>query len=71
MGFSYKPLWKILIDKDMNKVKLRDELRLSPSTLAKLSKDEYVSMEVLDRICRLLHCRIEDVVEYVSDEERK
>lgn len=71
MAFTYKPLWKILIDKEMSKVKLRDELGLSPSTLAKLSKDEYVSMEVLDRICRLLHCRIEDVVEYVFDEETK
>lgn len=71
MAFTYKPLWKILIDKEMSKVKLRDELGLSPSTLAKLSKDEYVSMEVLDRICRLLHCRIEDVVEYVFDEESK
>lgn len=67
MSFSYKPLWKLLIDRDMTKVQLRDALGLSPSTLAKLSKNEYVAMEVLDRICNYLGCRIEDIVEHVPD----
>ncbi len=49
------------------KVQLRDALGLSPSTLAKLSKNEYVAMEVLDRICTYLGCRIEDVVEHVPE----
>lgn len=66
MGFTYKPLWKLMIDRDMSKVDLRDALGLSPSTLAKLSKDENVSMDVLERICRYFNCRLEDVVEYVS-----
>ena len=69
MGFSYKPLWKQLIDKGMNKVQLRDALKLSPSTLAKLGRDEPVSMDVLDRICAYLHCSLSDVVERVPDEK--
>lgn len=69
MGFSYKPLWKLLIDKNMSKVQLRDALGLSPSTLAKLGKGEYVSMDVLDRICVFLSCKIEDIVEHMTEME--
>ncbi len=67
MGFSYKSLWKLLIDKDMSKIDLRDALGLSPSTLAKLSKNKCVSMEVLNRICNYLGCKLSDVVEHVPD----
>ena len=69
VGFSYNPLWKLLIDKGMNKIQLRDALGLSPSTLAKLGKNENVSMDVLNKICKYLGCTLHDVVEYVPDEE--
>ncbi len=51
MAFSFNPLWKLPIDKGMTKKKLRVTLKLSPNTMAKMSKGEYVSMEVLHRIC--------------------
>ncbi|NLM58597.1 MAG: helix-turn-helix transcriptional regulator [Clostridium sp.] len=51
MAFSYDKLWKLLIDKKMNKVALRDAIGISPTTLSKLSRDQYVSMEVLGKIC--------------------
>lgn len=62
--FSYKPLLKLLIDKNMTKTQLREQLGISMATLAKISKDEYISMKVLDDICSLLNCKIEDVIEH-------
>ena len=62
--FNYKPLLKLLIDKGMTKTQLREQLGISMATLAKISKDEYISMKVLDDICSLLNCKIEDIVEH-------
>ncbi len=67
MPFQYNKLWKILIDKKMMKTELRDAIGITPSTLAKLSKDEIVSMEVLGRICRYLDCNVGDIVDYIKD----
>lgn len=62
--FSYKPLLKLLIDKNMTKTQLREQLGISMATLAKISKNEYISMKVLDDICSLLNCKIEDIIEH-------
>ena len=62
--FSYIPLLKLLIDKNMTKTQLREQLGISMATLAKISKNEYISMKVLDDICSLLNCKIEDIVEH-------
>ena len=62
--FSYKPLLRLLVDKDMTKTQLREQLGISMATLAKISKNEYISMKVLDNICSLLNCKIEDIVEH-------
>ena len=62
--FSYKPLLKLLVDKNMTKTQLREQLGISMATLAKISKDEYISMKVLDDICSLLNCKIEDIIEH-------
>ena len=64
MAFSYNKLWKLLIDKNMNKVALRDSIGITPSTLSKLSKNQNVSMDVLERICKELDCNIGDIVDY-------
>lgn len=69
MAYSYKKLWKLLIDKNMNKVALRDAIDITPATLAKLSKNQPVNMEVLSRICRELKCNIGDIVDYIPDVE--
>ena len=62
--FNYKPLLKLLIDKGMTKTQLREQLGISMSTLAKISKNEYISMKVLDDICSLLNYKIEDVIDH-------
>lgn len=59
---SYKPLLKLLIDKNMKKT----ELPLSLPTVAKLSKNEYVSLEVIDKLCEHLNCQPGDLIEYVK-----
>ncbi len=68
MAFSYNKLWKLLIDKNMNKTALRDTIGITPSTLARLSKNQNVTMDVLGKICKELNCNIEDIVEYVRED---
>ena len=66
---SYKKLWKLLIDKDMNKADLRKAAGISSSSLAKLGKDENVTTDVLLRICKALDCELDDIVEIERTEE--
>lgn len=68
MKVSYKKLWKLLIDRDMKKRDLQEMAGVSSSSIAKLSKNEYVSMDVLVKVCTALNAQIEDVVELVADE---
>lgn len=63
MSINYKRLWKMLIDKDMSKADLREKTGIAPSTFSKMSRNEYVSMEVLVRICDALRCQLTDIVE--------
>ncbi|MDR0917896.1 MAG: helix-turn-helix transcriptional regulator [Oscillospiraceae bacterium] len=67
MKVSYKRLWHILIDKDMNKTDLRERAKLSTVTMAKLSKCENVGTDVLTRICAVLECRVEDIMEILPE----
>ena len=66
MPFSFNPLWKLLVDKEMTKEQLRVALKLSPSTMAKMGKGEYVSLEVIERICRYFDCQPGDIFVYKS-----
>lgn len=70
MGVSYKGLWKLLIDKDMTKSQMREAVGISTSTLSKLTHDEYVSLDVLVRICTYLECQISDICEVIHDDEK-
>lgn len=63
MPVDYKKLWILLIQNGITKPQLRKTANLSPATLTKLNKNEYVSMEMLARICRALDCDIGDIVE--------
>ena len=69
MKVSYDKLWKILIDKKMKKYQLREQAHISSNSVAKLSKDEFVSMEILMKICETLECNIGDVCEFVKEED--
>ena len=68
MAVSYKKLWKLLIDKDMKKKDLRIATGMTTTALAKLGKNEHVSTEILAKICKVLECNIEDIVEVIDEE---
>ena len=64
MAFSYKPLWKLLIDKEMTKKKLMQATGISKSTMDKMGRGEQVSMEIIDRICTYFNCSVDSVIEH-------
>ena len=70
MLVSYNGLWKMLIDKNMKKMDLVNEVGISTSTLAKMSKGAPVSMEVLGKICDKLGCYFGDIVHYTKENTR-
>lgn len=67
MAISYNNLWKLLIDKNLRKLDLRDRTGISSSTLAKMSKNEPVALTVLEKICLNLECNIGDILEFIPD----
>lgn len=69
MALSYNKLWKLLIDKGMTKTEMRIKADISTTTLAKLGKNETVSMDVLLRICKVLKCDISDIIEIINEED--
>lgn len=64
---NYKPLWKMLIDRDVSKQKLREKTSISRSTIVKMKNNEYVAMDVLVRICVAMNCGLDDIVEIEKD----
>lgn len=71
MAIRYNKLWKKLIDENMMKVDLRNQAGITTNALAKLGKNEHVSTQVLEKVCRVLNCEIQDIMEFVPDEERE
>ena len=67
MTISYDKLWKKLIDKKMTKNALRIKAEMSSSTMAKMSKNETVSMDVMLRICKVVDCEFDDIIEIKKD----
>lgn len=67
MRISYNKLWKMLIDKDMNKKNLREAAGISSASVAKLSKGENITTDVLLKICAALDCTLEDIMETIKD----
>ncbi|WP_044036384.1 helix-turn-helix domain-containing protein [Clostridium bornimense] len=68
MNVSYNKLWKLMIDKNMNKTQLKNEAHLSTNVIAKLGKNEKVSIDTLSKICEVLQCNIGDIVDFVSND---
>lgn len=70
MAVSYNKLWKLLIDKKMKKKELGEAAGISNSLIAKLGKNENVTVDVLVRICSALDCGIEDIMELIPDDKQ-
>lgn len=73
MHFSYKKLWKLLIDRKMKKQELGEKAGISAASIAKLGRDGNVTTDILAKICVALDCEISDILELVpnEDEEKK
>lgn len=67
MRISYNKLWKLLIDKEMNKKELSSVAGISAASITKLSKGENITTDVLLKICSALDCKIEDILETITD----
>lgn len=67
MSVDYSNLWKLLIDKRMNKSQLREAAKISTNAIAKLGRNESVSLDTLEKICCALSCSIEDIMTFTSD----
>ena len=65
MGVSYKKLWMLIIEKDLKKSQVRQMANISASTFSKMSKNEYVALDILVRLCIALECELSDIVEIV------
>lgn len=70
MAISYNKLWKLLIDRKLTKTEMMRRAQISSNVLARLSKDEPVSMDSMEKICALLNCDIGDVMEFCDLKEK-
>ncbi|AIM62394.1 FHA domain-containing regulator [Weissella ceti] len=68
MAISYNKLWKILIDNNLNKTQLMSKCGITSASLARLSKNQGVSLKVLERICVSLKCEIGDIMEFTENQ---
>jgi DNA-binding Xre family transcriptional regulator len=70
MAVSYKKLFHLLVDRDMTAVQLQQQAGYSANITARLKKDTYISMESMEKICRALNCKLDDIVEFIPDNHR-
>lgn len=68
MQISYNKLWKKMIDKNMNRTQLKEKAKISTNAVAKLGKNEPISMETLEKICKVFECNIGEIMEFVYDD---
>ena len=71
MTVSYKKLWKLLIDKDLKKKDLAKLAGISSFTISKMSAGNNVTVEVLGKICKALNCTLDDIMEFIPEDEEK
>ena len=69
MAWSYDRLWIMLIQRKMKRTQLKEAAHISSVALAKMGKNQPITMESLGKICTALDCRIEDIVEFIPDEK--
>ena len=69
MAVRYDRLFQLLIDKKMTNSQLKEEAGFSANIITRLKRDEYISVESIERICRVLNCGVDDILEFVHDED--
>ena len=71
MGVSYNRLWKMLIDKNMKRIEMQYITGISGNILARMGKNQYVSMETIEKICKKLDCTVDEMMEFTDDEQQE
>ena len=69
MAVSYNKLWKLMIDKKLSKTELTHIAGISTNAMAKLGRDEDVRVNILEKICIALDCNVEDIVEFIAEQQ--
>lgn len=70
MAISYKPLWYLLVEKEMNKEDLKRAANITSNIVSRMSKNAYVNLDSIEKICLAMDCRIEDVVKIIKDGDK-
>lgn len=68
MGVTYGKLWKLLEKKRMKKIELQRKAGISGNILARMGRDEYISMESVEKVCRILHCGVDDMLDFINED---
>lgn len=71
MAVSYKKLFHMLIDRDMSPAQLQKEAGYSANISTRLRKDIYISLESVEKICKVLNCKVDDIVDFIPSEEEE
>ena len=71
MAVTYKKLFHMLIDRDMTLAQLQQEAGYSANISTRLRRDIYISLESVEKICRVLNCKVDDIVEFIPDAQAK
>ena len=71
MGVSYNRLWKMLIDKNMKRIEMQHLTGISGNILARMGKNQYVSIETIEKICKKLDCTVDEMMEFTDDEQQE
>ena len=71
MGVSYNRLWKMLIDKNMKRIEMQYLTGISGNILARMGKNQYVSMETIEKICKKLDCTVDEMMEFTDDGQQE
>jgi transcriptional regulator len=69
MAICYNKLWKLMIDKNINKTQLCEKAGITTNAMAKLGKNETVQVEILAKICKVLDCNVEDIMEVITEND--
>lgn len=67
MAVRYDKLWEVLKEKNMKKIEMQRQAGISGNILARMGRNEYISMESVEKICHVLNCKVDDILEFVED----
>lgn len=70
MAVTYERLWKLLKEKNMKKIEMQRKAGISGNILARMGKNEYISMESVEKICYALNCRTDDILEFIPEGDK-